>query len=139
MYEYKIHEVLRVVDGDTLDVIVDLGFGVLKKIRIRISGIDSPENKNMREYKGTFLKEIGDAATKFVIEILSYEEDYIYLSKGYEGKYGRSVGDIKFTNGKLLSEILIEERLAVPYTNNDEIKLASLMQLHEYHKHAYED
>lgn len=139
MYEYKIHQVLRVVDGDTIDVVVDLGFDILKRIRVRLSGIDCPENKNMKEYEGTCLKEVGDDAAEFVTEILSHEEDYIYISKGFEGKYGRSVGDIKFSNGMLLTDILIAEKLAIPYTSDSESKMKMMMQLHEQHKHAYED
>jgi len=139
MYEYKIHEVLRVVDGDTVDVTVDLGFNVLKKLRIRMFGIDCPENKNMKDYEKTCLKKVGDEALAFVERILSFEKDYIYISKGFNGKYGRSVGDIKFKDGRFLTDILITEQLAIPYTQDLDSRMKMMMQLHEYHKHAYED
>jgi micrococcal nuclease len=44
MYEYKC-EVIRVVDGDTIDVIIDCGFSILHKIRVRLYGIDTPESR----------------------------------------------------------------------------------------------
>jgi len=43
MYEYKVKEVVRVIDGDTVDLILDLGFGLFKKERVRIAGVDTPE------------------------------------------------------------------------------------------------
>ena len=45
MYEYKIKEVAKVVDGDTVDIIIDLGFGLTKKERVRLVGIDTPESR----------------------------------------------------------------------------------------------
>ena len=43
MYEYKVKEIVRVVDGDTVDILIDLGFGLTKKERVRVAGIDTPE------------------------------------------------------------------------------------------------
>jgi micrococcal nuclease len=45
MYEYAIKEVVKIVDGDTVDVIIDLGFNLSKKERIRLAGIDTPESR----------------------------------------------------------------------------------------------
>ena len=45
MYEYAIKEVVKVVDGDTIDVLIDLGFDLTKKERIRLAGIDTPESR----------------------------------------------------------------------------------------------
>ena len=45
MYEYKVKEVVKVVDGDTVDVILDLGFGLFKKERCRVAGVDTPEKR----------------------------------------------------------------------------------------------
>jgi micrococcal nuclease len=45
MYEYKIKEVVRVVDGDTVDILIDLGFDLTKKERVRLAGIDTPESR----------------------------------------------------------------------------------------------
>ena len=55
MYEYRIHEVNRVVDGDTIDVTIDLGFDILYKTRVRLYGINTPETrtKDLLYYHGT--------------------------------------------------------------------------------------
>ena len=45
MYEYAIKEVVKVVDGDTIDIIIDLGFDLTKKERVRLAGIDTPETR----------------------------------------------------------------------------------------------
>ena len=45
MYEYKIKEVVKIVDGDTIDVNIDLGFNLTKKERVRVAGIDTPESR----------------------------------------------------------------------------------------------
>ncbi len=45
MYEYKVTEIAKVVDGDTVDLVLDLGFGLYKKERVRVAGIDTPESR----------------------------------------------------------------------------------------------
>ena len=45
MYEYKVIEVTKVVDGDTVDVLIDLGFGICYHQRVRLAGIDAPESR----------------------------------------------------------------------------------------------
>ena len=45
MYEYAIKEIVRVVDGDTIDILIDLGFDLTKKERVRLAGIDTPESR----------------------------------------------------------------------------------------------
>lgn len=137
MYEYKIHQVLRVVDGDTIDVVVDLGFNVLREIRVRLSGIDCPENRNMKEYEGTFLKNIGDDATAFVEQRLSLCNELIFNSLDFDGKYGRSVGDIMM-DGISLSKTLIECDLAIPYISDKEKRLDEMIKLNNRVKHKYE-
>lgn len=137
MYEYRIHEVLRVVDGDTIDVAVDLGFDVLKKVRIRLSGIDCPETKNMKEYEGTCLKQIGDDATAFVEQRLSLCNELIFNSLEFDGKYGRSVGDIMM-DGISLSKTLIGCDLAIPYISDKEKRLDEMIKLNNRVKHKYE-
>ena len=114
MYEYKT-KLIRVVDGDTVDVDIDLGFGVwLRDQRIRIYGIDTPE-KRTRDLKE---KEHGLLATQFVIDHLG--ETPTLLSKGHEGKFGRILGDFSVFDAKndcwtTLTECLIAAKLAVPY------------------------
>ena len=90
MYEYKC-TVVNVVDGDTVDVDIDLGFGVwMRKQRIRMYGIDAPEsrtsNKNEKMY--------GIAAKKFLIGMLDDKELILKTHKDAKGKYGRILGEI---------------------------------------------
>jgi micrococcal nuclease len=84
MYEYKC-TLLRVIDGDTLDVLVDLGFNVFKKIRIRLHGIDAFESRT-RDLEE---KKKGLAAKERLIELL---EGKIIRIKSIEiGKFGRAI------------------------------------------------
>ena len=83
MYEYKC-TVVNVVDGDTVDVDIDLGFGVwMRKQRIRMYGIDAPEsrtsNKNEKMY--------GLASKKFLIDMLDDKELILKTHKDAKGKY----------------------------------------------------
>ena len=50
MYEYAVKEVVKVVDGDTIDIIIDLGFDLSKKERVRLAGIDAPESRTRENF-----------------------------------------------------------------------------------------
>ena len=86
MYEYRVKEVVRVIDGDTVDVILDLGFGLFKKERVRIAGVDTPEKRtrNLKE------KKLGYDATHFAEQWFSEGDIRIRTEK--DGKYGRMLG-----------------------------------------------
>jgi micrococcal nuclease len=112
MYEYKA-KLDRVVDGDTVDVILDLGFDVHLFARIRLHGINTPETrtKDLKE------KERGLAAKARVEELLPKE--FIVQSKEYDrGKYGRILG-VLIVRGKTetinINELLLEEGHAEVY------------------------
>tara|TARA_R110000803_G_scaffold167796_1_gene231045 strand:- start:215 stop:586 length:372 start_codon:yes stop_codon:yes gene_type:complete len=80
----------RVVDGDTLDAIIDLGFDTFKKVRVRMMGMDAWESRT-RDKKE---KVKGLAAKARLIEILKNNEDkFVIVSHGV-GKYGRCLGEI---------------------------------------------
>ena len=116
MYEYKAN-LVKVVDGDTVDVDIDLGFGVwLKDERVRIMGIDTPESRTSDKVEKLF----GLAAKNRVIELLG--ENVVlktFAAKDGEdmkGKFGRILGDFYIgQDKKLLTEIMIDEGHAVPY------------------------
>ena len=111
MYEYKC-KVVRVVDGDTVDVDIDLGFGVwLHKERVRIIGIDTPESRTRDKVE----KRFGLLATEFVEDFFTIG-DVILTTKKYDakGKFGRILGDFK-CNGRTLSKVMIEMHHAVEY------------------------
>ena len=133
MYEYKC-DVLKVIDGDTVDVDIDLGFGVvLKDERVRIIGIDTPESRTSDKVEDIF----GEAAKARVKELMSNEDIILktQVSKNGEdmkGKFGRILGDfiIEEYEGqpRLLTEILLEEGHAVKYhgQNKADIEKAHL-------------
>ncbi len=108
MYEYKII-VKKVVDGDTLDADIDLGFNTLVRRRLRVTGIDTPESrtKDLKE------KEMGLKAKKLVADAVKNAETVIVKSYG-EDKYGRVLVDL-FCDGKNIAEKLITEGLAWKY------------------------
>jgi len=97
MYKYKIKEIVKVVDGDTVDVIIDLGFNTFIKVRVRLYGINTPETRlqksiaNVEEREKE--KKRGLIAKEKVKEILYNARSIKLESKGL-GKYGRSLGII---------------------------------------------
>ena len=115
MYEYRC-EVVRVIDGDTVDVDIDLGFGVwMKKQRIRMYGIDTPESRT-RDLEE---KKYGLAAKDFLVGMLEDENGIILKTyKGAEGKFGRILGELWRTTNyadKSINEYMIEKHHAVRY------------------------
>ena len=116
MYEYKC-KILKVVDGDTVDVDIVLGFGVwLHKERVRIMGIDTPESRTSDKLEKVF----GLAAKERLISLLGENAilDTQVSKKGEDmkGKFGRILGNFRTTDGEHCADILIEEGHAVGYT-----------------------
>ena len=112
MYEYS-STIDRVVDGDTVDVNIDLGFKVWVLVqRVRLNGIDTPESRtrNKRE------KYFGKIATARVKELLPKDQRHVMrTSKGSRGKFGRVLADFILPNGLTLCDTLVTEQLAVKY------------------------
>ena len=111
MYDYNV-TVERVIDGDTVDVDIDLGFGVvLKKERVRIMGIDTEESRTRDKVEDLF----GELAKARLKEILG--EQTILVCKKYDakGKFGRILGDFQTNDGRMVTDVLIEEGHAVAY------------------------
>ena len=111
MYEYKC-KVTRVVDGDTVDIDIDLGFGVwLHKERVRIYGIDTPESRTRDKVE----KKYGLMAKEFVKQFVKGDSIKLTTQKyDAKGKFGRILGDIIVDN-KSLSDTMIQEHHAVIY------------------------
>lgn len=108
--------VVKVVDGDTVDVDIDLGFGVtLKDERVRIMGIDTPESRTRDKVEDLF----GEAAKARLKELMKDGGKLITTEdrKGEDmkGKFGRILGDFRVQDGRKVTEILIEEGHAVAY------------------------
>lgn len=116
--EYDVR-VVKVVDGDTVDVDIDLGFGVtLTDERVRVKGIDTPESRTRDKVEDLF----GEAAKARLKELMKHGGKLITTEdrKGEDmkGKFGRILGDFKVDyNGetKLVTDILVEEGHAVAY------------------------
>jgi len=115
MYEYRC-KVVKIIDGDTVDVDIDLGFGVwLKKERIRMFGIDTPESRT-RDLEE---KKYGNAAKEFITDMLDDEGGIVLKTrKDKEGKYGRILGELWRTTDfadKSINDYMIEKHHAVAY------------------------
>src|SRR6056300_767251 len=129
--EYDV-KVIKIVDGDTVDVDINLGFGVtLTDERVRIMGIDTPESRTSDKVEDIF----GEAAKARVKELL-HGGDYAILKtevnkngEDMKGKFGRILGDfwVEEYEGqkKLLTEILIEEGHAVKYYGQNKADVAT--------------
>ena len=110
MYEYKIKEITKIYDGDTITVILDLGFGISKKEIIRLFGIDTPEIRGVERPEGLKSRE------RLVELLKEYPNTYIKTYKDKTGKYGRMLGDLIIPETKKsINQMLVNEGLAVPY------------------------
>ena len=119
MYEYKVN-ILKVVDGDTVDVDIDLGFGVwLRNERVRIVGIDCPESRTSDRIEKVF----GEAAKQRLTSLLSSEATLISqvskMGENRKGKFGRILGDFRTINDQVVTTTLMEEGHAVAYNGGD--------------------
>jgi len=107
MYEYKAI-IRRVIDGDTLEVDIDLGFKtILKKEKLRLLGIDTPElrSKSLQE------RLHAASAKQFVEDLLKPgDEITVHTEKDKAGKYGRYLARVILSNGKDLTDLLIENK-----------------------------
>ena len=93
MYEYAIKEVVKVVDGDTVDILIDLGFDLIKKERVRLAGIDAPESRT-RDLEE---KKLGLETKEFLIKRLQDGLPSLRVKTEKDGKYGRMRGWIYCT------------------------------------------
>jgi len=114
MYQYNV-KISKVVDGDTVDVDIDLGFStVLKKQRVRMMGIDTPESRT----RDLVEKKFGKAAKAHLKSILDAKQ--ITLVSHDKGKFGRILGEL-FVDGETVSvnQRMINDHHAVPYTGDN--------------------
>ena len=137
MYDYRC-KIVRVIDGDTVDVDIDLGFDVwLRNERVRIMGIDTPESRT----RDLVEKQFGLAAKERLKSLLG-ESTVLRTQvskKGEEmkGKFGRILGDFDAYDvindaWRPVTEIMIEEGHAVKYRgqNKSDIQIAHLANRH---------
>ena len=117
-YNFRVTEIVKVLDGDTIDVLIDLGFDLFKKERVRIAGVDTPE-KRTRDLEE---KELGIHATNWMkdklTETIKGDEELTIRTelKGGVGKYGRLLGWLYVGDATLsLNEQMITEGYAWAY------------------------
>ena len=115
MYEYRV-KIVKIVDGDTVDVDIDLGFCVwLKKERIRMFGIDTPESRT----RDLDEKKYGLMAKDYITRLLDDEGGIVLKThKDAEGKYGRILGELWRTTDfadTSINDLMIKNHHAVAY------------------------
>ena len=125
MYEYRC-KVVKIIYGDTVDVDIDLGFGVwLKKERIRLYGIDTPESRT-RDLEE---KKYGLAAKEFLTKMLDDEGGIILKThKDAEGKFGRILGELWRTTeygDQSINQYLVDKHHAVRYYGQSKSEMVS--------------
>jgi micrococcal nuclease len=136
-YNFRVIKVNRVVDGDTIDVTIDLGFDLYKKERVRVAGIDTPEKRtrNLEE------KALGIDATNWIKERLNSaiagEEDLVIRTElvGGMGKYGRLLGWLYIGDAELsVNEQMIAEGYAHAYDGGTkDMNLEALREIRRAH------
>ena len=121
MYQYKA-QLIKVVDGDTVVVDFDLGFGVwLRDQSVRLSGIDAPESRTANKEE-----KIRGLLSKKKLSELLYDSDYVLVSTEIDPseKYGRILGYLETDKGIKVNQWMIDNFYAVSYAgeNKDRIK-----------------
>ena len=117
-YNFRVTKINRVVDGDTIDVTIDLGFDLYKKERVRVAGVDTPEKRTRDKEE----KELGIDATNWLKdkldETIKGDEELLIRTelKGGVGKYGRLLGWLYVGDSDIsLNEQMITEGYAWSY------------------------
>ena len=110
-YSYRVKSIVKTIDGDTFDCIMDLGFDVLLEARVRMMGIDTPESRT-RDLEE---KKFGLLAKEYLTMKLEAEDIIITTEVDNEkGKFGRILGTV-WAEGININEQMIDEHMAVRY------------------------
>jgi micrococcal nuclease len=121
MYEYFVKEVKNVVDGDTIDVIIDLGFDILFSSRVRLAGIDTPESRTTDKAE----KALGIEAKEYLKKQLKDAKSVVIRTEKMDSseKYGRILGWV-YINGESesINNKMINDGYAWGYLGDTKIK-----------------
>ena len=121
MYEYFVREVKNVVDGDTIDVVIDLGFDILFASRVRLAGIDTPESRTTDKAE----KALGLEAKEYLKKYLKDAKSVVIRTEKMDSseKYGRILGWV-YVNGESesVNNKMINDGYAWGYLGDTKIK-----------------
>jgi|TARA_R100001129_G_C5263617_1_gene231986 micrococcal nuclease len=109
MYEYNC-KIKRVVDGDTVDVVIDLGFDIHYASRVRLYGIDTPESRTRNKDE----KVRGLMSKQYLIDELDKGQVVIKTKKDKKGKFGRVLGEL-YVDDKNINLMMVDDFHAVKY------------------------
>jgi len=121
MYEYFVKEIKNVVDGDTIDVVIDLGFDILFASRVRLAGIDTPESRTTNKAE----KALGIEAKEYLKKQLKDAKSVVIRTEKMDSseKYGRILGWV-YVNGESesVNNKMINDGYAWGYLGETKIK-----------------
>ena len=121
MYEYYVRKVENVVDGDTIDVLIDLGFDILFQSRVRLAGIDTPESRT----KDLAEKALGLEAKEYLKKSLKDSKSVVIKTEKMDSseKYGRILGWV-YVDGNTVSlnDMMINDGYAWGYLGDTKVK-----------------
>lgn len=132
MYEYRVKKVYKVVDGDTIDVDIDLGFNISFFQRVRLAGIDTPESRTKNLYE----KKLGLEVKEKLSDLLKSASNIVIKTEKPDSteKYGRILGWLFIDDNKLsVNEILIKEGYAWDYMGETKVKDFQLLEKRRKH------
>jgi micrococcal nuclease len=121
MYEYFVKEVTKVVDGDTIDVVIDLGFSIMFASRVRLAGIDTPESRTTDKRE----KALGLESKKYLADRLKDAKNIVIKTEKMDSseKYGRILGWLYVNgDGNSLNVEMIEKGYASGYLGDTKVK-----------------
>ena len=117
-YNFRVTEINRVLDGDTIDVTIDLGFDLFKKERVRVAGVDTPENRTINLEEKALGLDATDWMKKHLEDTIAGDEELTIRTElvGGMGKYGRLLGWLYVGEDTVsLNEQMITEGYAWEY------------------------
>ena len=121
MYEYYVRKVENVVDGDTIDVLIDLGFDILFQSRVRLAGIDTPESRT----KDLMEKALGIESKEYLKKALKDAKSVVIKTEKMDSseKYGRILGWVYINEDTVsLNDMMINDGYAWGYLGDTKVK-----------------
>jgi micrococcal nuclease len=121
MFEYRVKQVTKIVDGDTIDVDIDLGFSISYSQRLRLAGIDTPESRTTDKFEKT----LGLESKEYLKYKFKDAKEIVVKTEKPDSseKYGRILGWVYLDgNAKSVNEQMIEDGYAWGYMGETKVK-----------------